>query len=172
MVVDYCQECGCSACQCGGSTSWIVPSWPDVADRWMKACMEHEVTIADLRERLKNALVDQNDHDAVVRALNLDDESIPPAEEVKRILRENADLRERIAADERIHNDVLTSIYDREARLEKRLIDLRERHEVFVRKVRGEAQRAEDLATCTSLTSYLANEILALCDAELGKEQP
>lgn len=47
---------------------------------------------------------------------------------------------------------------------------LRERHESFVRKVRGEAQRAEDLATCTSLTSYLANEILALCDAELGKE--
>lgn len=55
-----------------------------------------EATIADLREQLKNALVDQNDHDAVVRALNLDDESTPPAEEVKRILRENDDLRERL----------------------------------------------------------------------------
>ena len=27
----------------------IVPSWQDVADRWMKACIEHESTIADLR---------------------------------------------------------------------------------------------------------------------------
>lgn len=36
----------------------IVPSWQDVADRWMKACIEHESTIADLRER----------HGAFVRA--------------------------------------------------------------------------------------------------------
>jgi hypothetical protein len=72
----------------------IVPSWQDVADRWMKACIEHESTIADLRER----------------------------------------------------------------------------HAEFVRGVRDAAQRAEDLAICTSLTSYLANEILALCAAELGKE--
>ena len=55
-------------------------------------------------------------------------------------------------------------------RLKAQLADLRERHEAFVRKVCSEAQRAADLATCTSLTSYLANEILALCGAELGKE--
>lgn len=51
---------------------------------------------------------------------------------------------------------------------EAAIAELRERHEAFVRKVCSEAQRAADLATCTSLTSYLANEILALCDAALA----
>lgn len=54
---------------------------------------------------------------------------------------------------------------------EATIAELRERHEAFVRKVCSEAQRAADLATCTSLTSYLANEILALCGAELSGEQ-
>ena len=40
------------------------------------------------------------------------------------------------------------------------------RHNAFLQKVRSAAQSAEDLAICTSLTSYLANEILAICDAE------
>ena len=55
---------------------------------------------------------------------------------------------------------------------EATIAELRERHEAFVRKVRSEAQRAEDLGISTSLTSYLANTMLALCDAELSKENP
>ncbi len=44
----------------------IVPSWQDVADRWMKACIEHESTIADLRERLAKAEKGIREVDALI----------------------------------------------------------------------------------------------------------